>query len=602
MPRVAKAVTAARLPRGDAGRISRLRQEIHRHDYLYYVLNRPQISDAAYDRLYAELLDLERAHPGLIAPDSPTQRVAGQPAAGVATARHATPMLSLKATRAEAGVRRFHERMLGMVGADVSYVLEPKLDGVSLELLYGRGALQLGLTRGDGQTGEDVTRNVRTIHAVPLRLHGLEKCEHVVIRGEVIMRLADFESLNRSLIQEGAEPFANPRNAAAGSLRQLSARVTAARPLHFIAYEIVDYAALGIDTERVALGLLVKCTFDTPRDIRFASEPSQFMRYYRDLLARRDDLEFEVDGIVIKVAGLAERRRLGATAHHPRWAIAYKFPPRTRVTRIDGIAVQVGRTGALTPVALLRPVDVGGVTVARATLHNFAQARARDLRIGDMVRIERAGDVIPEVVERLKESGRKRGAPLQDPTRCPACGAAVQARGPVVFCTNRSDCPAQLAARIAHFASAAALDIDGLGPVTVRLLVTNELARQPADLFRLREADLRALPGFAAASARKLVRAVHARRTVPLDRFLVALAIPGVGPALARRLADGFGKLDALEHASTEEISRRAGIGGAVARGIAAFFADDREHRSLDALLRAGLKVRRQRRAAAAGG
>jgi DNA ligase (NAD+) len=576
-----------------ARRIAELRRLIRHHDRLYYVLDRPGISDTAYDRLFAELERLERAHPDLVTPDSPTQRVAGAPAAGFPVVEHTAPMLSLEATREAAEVRRFVERV-GRGGRRALCLLQPKLDGASIELVFERGALARAVTRGDGERGEGVTANARTIRSLPRRLRlaqGTPVPPLLAVRGEVLLPLRAFQRLNAALVARGEEPFANPRNAAAGSLRQLDSRITARRPLTLLVYEVLSVRGASFRTDREALAALKGWGFRVPAPLAIAADADAILAYREQLAARRDRLDYEIDGVVIKVDDLEGRRRLGATSHHPRWALAYKFAPRTEVTRIEAIAVQVGRTGVLTPVALLRPVDVSGVTVSRATLHNPEELRRRDIRPGDTVRIARAGDVIPEVVERIPRRGERRRGPFRMPARCPSCGTAVVRSGPLALCPNRLGCPAQLVGRLIHFASSGALDIEGLGPETATELVRRGLVRTPADLFGLAPADLHRLPGFAERSAAKLAEAIHARRSVPLPRLLNALAIPGVGPATARDLATRFSSLDALARARASDLARVPGIGQRSAAAITGFFADRYNRRAIAALKNAGVRA-----------
>ena len=582
-----------RAPRPAAARrIAELRRLIRHHDRLYYVLDRPEISDTAYDRLFAELARLERAHPDLVTPDSPTRRVAGAPRAGFPVVEHTAPMLSLEATREAEEVRRFVERV-SRGGRRSPCLLQPKLDGASIELVFEQGALVRAVTRGDGARGEGVTDNVRTIRSVPRRLaarRGAPVPRLLAVRGEVLLPLGAFQRLNAALVARGEEPFANPRNAAAGSLRQLDSRITAQRPLTLLVYEVLAVRGASFRTDREALAALGAWGFRVPAPLAVAAHADEVLAYRERLAARRDRLDYEIDGIVIKVDDLEARRRLGATSHHPRWALAYKFAPRTEVTRIEAIVVQVGRTGVLTPVALLRPVDVSGVTVSRATLHNREEVRRRDIRPGDTVRIARAGDVIPEVVERIPRRGERRRVPFRMPARCPSCGTGVVRSGPLTLCPNRLGCPAQLVGRLVHFASSGALDIEGLGPETAAELVRRGLVRTPADLFRLTPADLRRLPGFAERSAAKLAAAIRARRAVPLPRLLNALAIPGVGPATARVLAGRFPSLDALARAGAGDLERVPGIGAASASAIAGFFSDRHNRRAVAALRSAGVR------------
>ncbi|MFW6079501.1 MAG: NAD-dependent DNA ligase LigA, partial [Gemmatimonadota bacterium] len=578
--------------------IDELRREIRRHDHLYFVLDRPEISDEEYDRLFDALVRLEAAFPDLVTPDSPTRRVGAPPREEFPSVEHASPMLSLEATTDAERVRDFVRAIERESGdGEPTLVLEPKLDGASVELVYERGVLTRASTRGDGRRGEGVTENVKTIRAVPLRLRGEEDGPPppslLGVRGEVVMNVEAFRELNRALLEADREPFANPRNAAAGSLRQLDPRVTAERPLRFIAYEVLAVEGAELETERAVLDSLRGWGLPVPDRVERTDRIDRVIAYHDAMEADRDALEYEIDGVVLKVDDLALRERLGATAHHPRWALAYKFEPRREVTRIEEIIVQVGRTGLVTPVALLRPVEVGGVTVARATLHNREEVRRRDVRVGDRVRIHRAGDVIPEVVERIPEPGRRRGRRFEMPGACPACGTELVERGPLTYCPNRFGCPAQLRERLVHFASRQALDIRGIGRRTAEALVDRGLVRELPDLFRLRPEQIRTLPHFAERSARKLHRAIRESGPVPLHRFLTGLGIPGVGAATARELADRFGALEPLRRADVDELRNVPGVGPAMAEGIRDFFAEPRNQRIIDRLLDAGLEVER---------
>lgn len=593
------------LPRKEvAARLEELRSEIRRHDHLYHVLDRPEISDEEYDRLFDALARLEAAFPELTPPDSPTQRVAGEPLSAFETVVHTAPMLSLEATRDEGAVARFMERVRteSREGDDLRFILEPKLDGASVEVVYESGILTRGSTRGDGRRGEDITTNLRTIGSVPLRLRREERPPPALlaVRGEVVMGAGAFMELNRRLVEAGKEPFANPRNAAAGSLRQLDPWITAERPLSLVVYEVLVLEGATFERDEEQLDALRVWGLRTPTPIGFARELGEVVAYHSKLAARRDQLDYGIDGIVLKVDRLALRDRLGATSRHPRWALAYKFEPRREVTRIEEIVVQVGRTGVLTPVALLQPVEVGGVTVARATLHNGAEVRRRDLRVGDLVRIYRAGDVIPEVAERIEEEGARRGAPFTMPEHCPACGTRVREKGPLTFCPNRFDCPAQLREQLVHFASRGALDVGGIGRKTAAQLVDSGLVRSLDDLFRLTPEKLLELPHFASRSAEKLIDAIERSKRVDLRRFLVGLNIPGLGPATARDLADHFGTLDAVRSATAAELREVEGIGPALAQGIHEFFRDPRHREVIDRLLAVGVEPvgpgRRQRR------
>lgn len=583
----------ARAPAAARARIDELRRQIRHHDYRYYVLDRPEISDEVYDRLFDELVRLEASFPELVTPDSPTQRVGGEPRKEFSTVEHTAPMVSLASTRERGEVERFVERIRRAAGGEPRLILEPKLDGASVELVYEGGMLVRASTRGDGLRGEDVTPNVRTIPSVPLRLRGEERAppRRVAVRGEVIMHDAAFEALNRRLLESGQEPFANPRNAAAGSLRQLDPRITAARTLDLMAYEILSIDGERFEADSDVIAALADWGLRVVEPIEIATDLETVLDFHRRLERGRERLGYMIDGIVVKADDLALRDRLGATARHPRWAIAYKFAPRVEVTRVQDIVVQVGRTGVLTPVALLQPVQVGGVTVARATLHNRLEVERRDIRIGDLVRIHRAGDVIPEIVERIPERGAKRRRPFRIPDRCPACGTPVVARGPLTFCPNHFGCPGQLRERLVHFASRDALDIRGLGRRTAESLIEYGLVRDLADLLRLRAERLAELPNFSDHTARKLVRAIQDSKRVELSRFLYALGIPGVGEAAARALARNFGSLDRIRAASPDELRRVGGIGPALAHGVHAFFQTPHVRRGIDALLGHGLEI-----------
>jgi DNA ligase (NAD+) len=574
-------------------RIARLRRAIRQHDYRYYVLDRPTISDAEYDRLFAELLRLEEAHPELAASDSPTQRVGGAAASAFPTVRHFAPMLSLESVTDEDAVRRFDERIRASEhGHAVRYLLEPKFDGLSLELVYSDGALVQASTRGDGEHGEGVTENVKTIRSVPLRLQGSAVPQLLAVRGEAIMKIDDFHALNARLARQGFAEFANPRNAAAGSIRQLDSRVTATRRLDVFFYDVLHVeGGPRFSDDASALRALAAWGLHVSPYVEPASAVDEILEYRERLAARRESLGYEIDGIVIKVNDLGLRRRLQTTARHPRWALAYKFAAREEQTTIEDIVVQVGRTGVLTPVAVLRPIQIGGVTVTRATLHNRHEIARKDLRVGDIVRLVRAGDVIPEIVGRV-EAGRARRRPaFSMPARCPECGTALVREGPFDRCPNGLACPAQLKRAIQHFGSHDALDIRGLGPETVDVLVSGGLVRSVADLFALTREQLTALDRFGDVSASNLLRAIDEARHPPLWRFLNALGIPGVGAQTARDLADHFGSLERIESASEDVLRAAPEIGPAVARAVAEFFRRPFNRRVIDLCRRRGLRV-----------
>ncbi len=581
-------------PESASARIEELREAIRHHDYLYHVLDKPEIPDSQYDRLFRELKQLEESFPELISPDSPTQRVAGQPRVGFSEVEHTATMLSLDSGADEAEVRRFDARVRGALeDAAADYVVEPKLDGLSLELVYADSALARAATRGDGRVGEDVTANARTISSVPLRLRSRRRAvpPRLSLRGEAIMRLEDFEHLNARLTQENMPAFANPRNAAAGSMRQLDPGITKQRPLVVYAYEIMTAEGLELSTQAQVLEALRDWGFKVTGQTRAGVDIEKAIEIHHELERQRDDLEYEIDGVVIKVNELALRERLGATAHHPRWAYAYKFEPRREVSEILDIVIQVGRTGKLTPVALLRPVDVGGVTVSRASLHNREEIERLDVRKGDSVRIQRAGDVIPQVLERIEVSGTRRGRRFKMPSSCPVCDTPVISEGPLDFCPNGLACPAQLKGRIQHFASRDAFDVRGLGERTVAQLLEEGFVRSVADLFTLTQDALMTLEGFAEQSARNLVEAIGRSKQVSLDRFLYALGIPEVGAQTARDLAAHFGGLDALLEATREDLEAVPGIGPKVATAVLDFLQSRSTRDEIQRLQQRGLRL-----------
>ncbi len=571
-----------------AGEIARLRTEIDRHNRLYHAEANPEVSDSAYDALFRRLQALEAAHPSLVTPDSPTRRVGADPLESLPNIEHNVPMLSLDSAHEVDAVLRFDERLRKALGdEEIRYVLEPKLDGASLELVYADGVLDRAVTRGNGRVGEGVTENVRTIRSVPLRLREDELAApaFLSVRGEAIMYLSDFETLNQRRIEAGEQPYQNPRNATSGALRQLDSGITAERPLTVLAYDVMDVDGASFETDSEGLSALNAWGLRTPERIEVAASVDEIAEYHRSFAADRDSLDYEIDGVVVKLDALAPRQRLGSTSHHPRWAIAFKFEPRKEITRIDRIFVSVGRTGVLTPVALLRPVEVGGVTVSRASLHNREELERKDVREGDQVRVQRAGDVIPQVVERVHEAGKERGPSFRMPGDCPSCGTPPVAKGPFTICPNHFACKAQLKGRITHFGSRSALDIEGLGAETAALLVDQGLAAELADLFDVSEDDLIPLEGFAEVSARKLVNAIRERRRVALDRFLVGLGIPEVGVTVARDLARHFRGIEALRGAGPEVLEAVHGVGPKMSAAIRGFLGEPRVSGALDRLL-----------------
>jgi DNA ligase (NAD+) len=584
-------------------RVRQLRQELHRHNHRYYVLDDPEISDAAYDRLMRELLALEAAYPRLRTPDSPSVRVGAPPLSGFETAPHALPMLSLDNGFDDEDIRDFDQRVRKLLESDaaVLYTAEPKLDGIAVEIIYENGKLSISTTRGDGLNGELITENVRTIRTVPLVLQ--PAADGIVpslleVRGEVFMQHGGFRDLNDLRQREGQPVFANPRNAAAGSLRQLDSRITASRPLDFFVYGLGRAEGLAVDSHWELLCSLSRLGFKINPLIRPKIPITEVLSFHRELEAQRDRLPYEIDGLVVKVDDLRLRLRLGEKSRSPRWAIAYKFKAMQETTRLLDIEVQVGRTGVLTPVAILEPVKVGGVTVSRATLHNEDEITQRDIRIGDRVFVERAGDVIPKVVKPVLSVRTGGERIFRMPASCPVCGAGtLREQGEAgayleaaTRCLNAA-CPAQVKERIRHFAAKGAFDIDGLGDKLVAQLVDTGLVGSCADLFALDRATLAALERMGEKSADNLVRAIEASRALSFERFLFALGIRYVGENVAAILARHFGSLDLLAAATEAELTAIDGIGGAIARSLTGFFAQPENRNLVSLLLKRGVTI-----------
>ncbi|HVO84788.1 MAG TPA: NAD-dependent DNA ligase LigA [Syntrophobacteria bacterium] len=579
-------------------RVAELREQIDYHNYRYYRLNDPEISDTAYDELFRELQELEERHPELIIPDSPTQRVEVKALEAFRPVSHHRPMLSLESSHEpkilEDFFRRTHE---AAGGGAVEYLVQPKVDGVSLELVYEDRRLSRAATRGDGFIGEDVTLNIRAVAAIPKVLSD-EAPARVVARGEVFMPIQGFRALNEHLILGNLKPFANPRNAASGSLRQLDPAVTAGRPLELFPFELTNAAELGYERESDVLAAMT--TWGLPvRDkapVLYTSL-EEIQEVHSRYSARRDQLDFEVDGIVVKVDSLALREAMGTRARNPRWAVAFKFEPREEVTRVEKIIAQVGRTGKLTPVALLLPVDVGGVTVSRASLHNYGEVERLDVRPGDTVRIKRAGDVIPQVVEVVRP-GTPRGAAVRPPERCPVCAAGVVAAGAYHKCPNPLGCPAQIHGSIRHYGSRSALDIEGLGEKTIATFLEKGLITDLASLYRLSGDKIASLDGFGELSAGNLLEAIEKSKEPELDRFLYGLGIPNVGEKTAADIAKAFGSFEAIRKAGLDQLLSVNGVGPIVAQSIVDFFANPSSSEALDRLL---VAVKPRRAAAAEG-
>jgi DNA ligase (NAD+) len=574
-------------------RIAELRRLIEHHNYQYYVLDNPEVPDAEYDRLMRELQQLEAAHPELATPDSPTQRVGAAPLKAFAEIQHDVPMLSLNNAFSEEDVVAFDRRAHEGLGHDgeLEYAVEPKFDGLAITLHYQDGRFVQGATRGDGYTGEDVSANLRTIHAIPLKIDGAPPW--LEVRGEVLMLKRDFERLNAEARSRGEKEFANPRNAAAGSLRQLDSRITARRRLTFFAYGIgrVEGAELP-PTHAEVMDWLGHLRFPVCQERRTVRGVQGLLHYFAELGAKRERLPYEIDGAVYKLNALADQETLGFVARAPRFAIANKYPAQEELTVVEAIDVQVGRTGALTPVARLKPVFVGGVTVTNATLHNEDEARRKDVRVGDTVIVRRAGDVIPEVVAILPERRPMRDlvTPLHEPftmpTHCPECGApVVKLEGEAAArCTNGLSCPAQRKQAIIHFASRRAMDIEGLGDKLVEQLVDKGLIRTPADIYGLTVEQVAGLERMAEKSASNLIAAIEASRHKELARFILALGIRNVGEQTAKDLARHYGQLDALMQADAAMLMQVPEVGPVVAESILAFFAEHHNREVIERL------------------
>lgn len=578
-----------------ADRIEQLSRELDEYNHRYYVLDEPQVPDATYDRLMRELQSLETKHPDLLRVDSPSQRVGSKASNTFETVAHRVPMLSLDNAFNEAELTDFNRRVRERLGTedDIEYVCEPKLDGLAVSLHYESGRLTRAATRGDGSLGEDITANIRTIRSVPLRLRGKNHPDVLEVRGEVYMPRAGFEALNSDLSARGEKTFVNPRNGAAGSLRQKNARVTARRPLELCTYSVVvdnDAELPGYHWD--CLQKLKSWGFRINPEMRKATGIDQCLKAYHHLLAVRDTLPYEIDGIVYKVNDLAFQEKLGFVSRAPRWAIAHKFPAREEITRVRGIDFQVGRTGAVTPVARLEPVFVGGVTVSNATLHNLDEVRRLDVRVGDTVFIRRAGDVIPKVVKVVTEKRPADTFPVELPTACPVCGSeVVQVEGEAIArCSGGLYCGAQLRESVRHYASRRAMDIDGLGEKWIDTLIEHGLVETVADLYSLTVDGLKPLDRMGDKSAGNLVEAIAASRETELWRFIYALGIREVGEATAKAVANRFGDLQPLIDADQDALLTVPDVGPVVAGHIRLFFEEPHNLETLKALKAAGVR------------
>ena len=581
--------------RSPAEEIKTLRDQLNDWSHRYYVLDDPSVPDAEYDRAFRRLEELEAEHPELVTKDSPTQRVGDRPLDAFDEVRHDVPMLSLGNAFDEQELRDFDQRVRERLDVDgpVAYVAEPKLDGLAVSLLYENGELVRGATRGDGETGEDITANVRTIRSVPLHLRGKNPPARMEVRGEVVMPHEGFARLNKRQQDADQKTFANPRNAAAGSLRQLDSRITAQRPLEFYAYSVAQLD--GEDWPDTHSGMLDRVRdwgLRVNKEVKVCQGLDAMLAFYEDIMARRVDLGYDIDGVVYKVDRLDWQRDLGFVSRAPRWAVAHKFPAQEEITVLNEVDWQVGRTGALTPVAKLEPVQVGGVTVSNATLHNIDEIRRLDIRVGDSVVIYRAGDVIPKVVRTVPERRPKDAGEINLPTECPVCGSEILRAddGVVARCTGGLICGAQQREAIKHFASRRAMDIDTLGDKLVDALVDQGLIETVADLYRLKAEDVAGLERMGEKSAANLIEALKASKKMPLSRFLFALGILQIGEETAKALAEAFGDLESIRNAPLLLFLQVPDVGGEVAKAIAAFFAEEHNKKVIDGLLNAGVE------------
>jgi len=570
--------------------IQKLRDEINYHNYQYYVENNPVISDYQYDMLLKELEALETQYPDLITSDSPTQRVGGEPLKGFKTVEHKIPMLSLDNAYSYDELREFDERVKKNT-TDVEYICEPKIDGVSIALIYENGIFIRGTTRGDGIKGDDITSNLRTIRSIPLRLHGSD-LQNAEVRGEVYFPISSFKKFNKEQEKKGEQVFANPRNAAAGSLRQLDPRIVASRPLDTYLYYI-SYSDTDFKSQEKSLGTLRTAGFRVNPLIEKASTIEDAISYCRILETKRETLDYEIDGVVLKVNSFTQQRELGSTTKHPRWAIAFKFTAKQATTRLKDIVIQVGRTGTLTPVAILEPVQVGGVTVSRATLHNFDELKRKDIRIDDMVLVERSGDVIPQVVKSIieKRTGEEKARVI--PRKCPVCGSDVirTLDEVAVRCPNKQ-CPARLKWRIEYFASRDAMDIDHLGGQTIDKLIEKGLVDTIADLYALTEKDLLSLEGFKEKSVKNLLDSIEKSKQQGLARLIYGLGLRHVGKYASQLLATQYHSIDELAKKTAEELTQIHGLGQKTAEAIATFFATEENIELINKLKDIGIRTK----------
>lgn len=580
-------------------RTAELRDEIKRHNYLYYALDAPELTDAEYDALFRELAELEKEYPDLVTDDSPTQRVGGAPLDKFSQVGHRVPMLSLENAFDESEINDFDERIKRFLAlppeAEIEYVCEPKMDGLAVELVYENGEFAVGSTRGDGFVGEDVTQNLKTVKTIPLRLSLADPPERFEVRGEVYLGLKAFQRLNEEREEAGEPPFANPRNAAAGSLRQLDPRVTAKRPLSIFCYAPGEVIGFEFASQSEFLSTVSKWGLPVNPLAGKVAGIKEVISFYREMETKRESLPYEIDGVVVKVDSFAMQKDLGEKTRSPRWAIAYKFPPRQAMTVVEEIVPQVGRTGVITPVARLRPVEVSGVLVSRATLHNWEEMEKKDIRTGDTVIVERAGDVIPAVVRVVVEKRTGGEKAVTMPEKCPECGSeVVKIPGEVAIRCLGLSCPAQIRESLIHFASRNAMDIDGLGDKYIEQLLRRGLVKNVADLYSLTREDFMQFDRMGDKLAENLLGAIDNSKKRELSRFVFALGIRHVGEHTARLLANAFGSLENLEKATEEELLSIREIGPQVAQSIVTFFRNPENIAVIEKMLDSGVRPARE--------
>jgi DNA ligase (NAD+) len=585
-------------------KIAALRDKIRHHEYLYYVLDNPEISDQEFDRLMQQLKEIEAEHPSLITPDSPTQRVGGKPREGFVKVRHSSPMLSLDNTYSEEELRAWERRVHELSGRkDVDYVCELKLDGMSLALIYQDGKLSRGVTRGDGTTGEDVTLNIRTVRSIPLsiELSKLKKAgipSDFEVRGELLMPTAAFKKVNDERERKGLPTFANPRNFTAGTVRQLDANITAERRLDFFPYILLSNGRTYFERHGETLAALDKAGFKVNQNRKLVHSMEEVWAFIQQWEGKRDSLPYEIDGIVVKVDRVALQDDLGFTGKAPRWAIAYKYAARAGITRLERVRWQVGRTGKLTPVAELAPVAIGGTTVRNATLHNMDEIGRLSVKIGDYVQVERGGDVIPKVAKVIDDKDHPRGTQeIEAPEKCPVCGTkVVRTQGEVDYRCVNANCPAKLLGTILHFASRGVMNIDGMGEALVTQLTERGLVKNVADIYKLTKADLLSLERFADKSAQNILDEIEDSKKLPLERVIYGLGVRMVGERTAQFLAEHFGSMEALADATVEELQSVNEVGPKIAESIAEFFRNPANRKLVERLGEAGLAFKGQKK------